>query len=133
MNKERIQKELQYKAVKSSGAGGQNVNKVATKVILNFDLPNSSGLTQEEKTLLHEKLATKISQEGILILSCDEDRSQLKNKGIVTLRFWELLSRNLKKPKVRKATKTPRSAQEKRLQSKKKSSEIKANRKKPNF
>ncbi|AWM13927.1 aminoacyl-tRNA hydrolase [Flavobacterium sp. NRK F10] len=133
MNKEYIQKELRFKAVRSSGAGGQNVNKVATKVVLNFDVPNSSGLTAEEKALLHEKLTTKISQEGILILSCDEDRSQLKNKGIVTQRFWELLSKSMKRPKVRKATKTPRSAQEKRLQSKKKSSEIKANRKKPNF
>lgn len=133
MNKDQIEKELQFKAVRSSGSGGQNVNKVSSKVQLNFDLLNSVGLESEEKDWLQEKLNTKLTQDGILLLSCDEDRSQLKNKSIVIKRFWELLSENLKKPKVRKATKTTRAAKEKRLQTKKKSSEIKASRKKPNF
>lgn len=133
MNKEVLLNEIQFKAVRSSGAGGQNVNKVSSKVILSFDVNNSNGLTEEEKKLLHEKIANKISQEGILQLSSDEDRSQLKNKEIVTKRFFEVLTKGLKKPKVRKETKVPKAVKEKRLQEKKKSSEIKSGRKKPKF
>jgi len=131
MNKEVLLGEIQYKAVRSSGAGGQNVNKVSSKVILSFDVTNSNGISDEERKLLLDKLATKISQEGILQLSSDEDRSQLKNKEIVTKRFFELLTKSLKKPKIRKETKVPKSVKEKRLQEKKKSSEIKESRKKP--
>ena len=75
--------ELQYKAVRSSGAGGQNVNKVSSKVVLTFDLNASQALSDEQKMLISEKLATKLSSENILILNCDEDRSQLKNKTIL--------------------------------------------------
>lgn len=131
MNKEVLLSEIQYKAVRSSGAGGQNVNKVSSKVILSFDVTNSNGISDEERNLLLDKLATKISQEGILQLSSDEDRSQLKNKEIVTKRFFDLLTKSLKKPKIRKETKVPKSVKEKRLQEKKKSSEIKESRKKP--
>jgi len=133
MNKEILLSEIQYKAVRSSGAGGQNVNKVSSKVILSFDVTNSNGISDEEQTLLLDKLASKISQEGILQLSSDEDRSQLKNKEIVTKRFLELLSKSLKKPKPRKETKVPKAVKEKRFQEKKKSSEIKESRKKPKF
>ena len=76
--------ELQYKAVRSSGAGGQNVNKVSSKVVLTFDLNASQALSEEQKILISEKLATKLTSENILILNCDEDLSQLKNKEIVT-------------------------------------------------
>lgn len=133
MNKEVLLNEIQFKAVTSSGAGGQNVNKVSSKVILSFDLNNSNGLTEEEKKLLQEKNANKISQEGILQLSSDEDRSQLKNKEIVTKRFLDLIVKSLKKPKIRKETKIPKAVKEKRLQEKKKSSEVKEGRKKPKF
>ena len=133
MNKDSIVSELQFKAVRSSGAGGQNVNKVSSKVILSFNIANSSGLSEEEKMLLLEKLANRISQEGILQLSSDEDRSQLKNKEIVTKRFFELLSKSLRKPKIRKETKIPKKVKEKRLKEKKKSSEMKESRKKPKF
>lgn len=131
MNKEVLLSEIQYKAVRSSGAGGQNVNKVSSKVILSFDVTNSNGISDEERNLLLDKLTAKISQEGILQLSSDEDRSQLKNKEIVTKRFFDLLTKSLKKPKIRKETKVPKSVKEKRLQEKKKSSEIKESRKKP--
>ena len=133
MNKDILLNEIQFKAVRSSGAGGQNVNKVSSKVILSFDLITSNGLTKEEKEWLLDKIANKISQEGLIQLSSDEDRSQLKNKEIVTKRFFELLIKSLKKPKVRKETKIPKAVKEKRLQEKKKSSEIKGNRKKPKF
>lgn len=125
--------ELQFKAVRSSGAGGQNVNKVSSKVMLSFDVKNSHALTDEEKTLLTSKLASKLTSEQVLILTCDEDRSQLKNKTIVTRRFLELLKTALIVPKKRKPTQIPRGVIEKRIKAKRNLSEIKQNRRKPKF
>ena len=133
MNKDIVITELNFKAVRSSGAGGQNVNKVSSKVVLTFDLENSQAFEEEEKTLLKEKLASKLTQSSILILNCDEDRSQFKNKSIVIKRFLALIEKALHKPKIRKATKIPRSVKERRLHSKKIMSALKQNRKKPNF
>ena len=124
--------ELQYKAVRSSGAGGQNVNKVSSKVVLTFDLNASQALSEEQKILISEKLATKLTSENSLILNCDEDRSQLKNKEIATKRFLELLQKALIVPKKRKPTKVPRRVIEKRIKAKRNTSEIKSTRKKPN-
>ena len=129
---EKIITELNFKAVRSSGAGGQNVNKVSSKVVLTFDLNNSQALTEEEKMLIEKKLATKLSSENLLILNCDEDRSQLKNKAIITKRFLELIEKALIVPKKRKATKIPRTIIEKRIKAKRNLSEIKQNRRKPN-
>lgn len=131
MDKEKIISELTYKAVRSSGAGGQNVNKVSSKVVLTFDLTNSQSLSEEEKELSQKKLKSKLTTEGILILNCDEDRSQLKNKAIVTKRFFEIIEKSLIVPKPRKVTKIPKSVIEKRLKEKSANSEIKQNRKKP--
>jgi ribosome-associated protein len=125
--------ELQFKAVRSSGAGGQNVNKVSSKVMLSFDVKNSHALTDEEKILLTSKLASKLTSEQVLILSCDEDRSQLKNKTIVTKRFLELIKTALIVPKKRKPTQIPRGVIEKRIKAKRNLSEIKQNRRKPKF
>lgn len=133
MKTEKIISELQYKAVRSSGAGGQNVNKVSSKVMLMFNLKASQSLTEEEKSLLFDKLKTKLTIEGLLILNCDEDRSQLKNKDIVTKRFLKLIHDALIIPKKRKATKIPRSIIEKRLKSKRTTSERKQNRKRPDI
>ena len=131
MNKEIIQSEVTYKAVRSSGAGGQNVNKVSSKVVLSFHLENSNGFSDEEKTLLLAKFAKKLSLEGLLILTSEENRSQLKNKEIVTKKLFEVLEKNLIIPKIRKATKIPKSEIRKRIKDKKNSSEIKKNRRKP--
>ncbi len=125
--------ELQFKAVRSSGAGGQNVNKVSSKVVLTFNLNNSKALSEEERELLKTKLDSKLSSEKVLILNCDEDRSQLRNKDIIIKRFLELLKNGLMVPKKRKATKIPRSVIEKRIKAKRNLSEIKQNRRKPNF
>ncbi|AIG29111.1 aminoacyl-tRNA hydrolase [Flavobacterium psychrophilum] len=133
MESEKIKTELTYKAVRSSGAGGQNVNKVSSKVVLSFDLQNSQALSEEEKELILVKLSSRLTSENILILNCDEDRSQLKNKAIVTKRFLELLKNALIVPKIRKATRIPKSVIRKRIKDKKNISEIKNNRKKPNF
>ena len=128
-----VTSELNFKAVRSSGAGGQNINKVSSKIVLIYDLATSQGLDEEEKLLLQTKLKTKISQENLLILTCDEDRSQFKNKKIIIKRFFEMLEKALAKPKVRKATKISKGANEKRIQEKKKAGEIKAGRKKLDF
>jgi ribosome-associated protein len=128
-----IIQELQYKAVRSSGAGGQNVNKVSSKVMLTFDLQNSLALTHEEKETIKVKLASKLTQDVILILNCDEDRSQLKNKEIVTKRLIEMLKKALVKPKERKPTKIPKSVIENRIKIKKTTAIKKDNRKKPDL
>lgn len=133
MRNDIIVSELHFKAVRSSGPGGQNVNKVSSKVVLTFDLTNSHALNEEEKVLIATKLATKLTSENILILNCDEDRSQLKNKTIVTKRFLILIEKALLVPKKRKATKVPRSVIEKRIKAKRNLSEIKQNRRNPNF
>jgi ribosome-associated protein len=130
---EKIISELQYKAVRSSGAGGQNVNKVSSKVVLSFDLKNSQALSEEEKVRLEAKLASRLTSDLILILNCDEDRSQLKNKVIVTKRFLDIINSGLLIPKIRKATKTPKSVIRKRIKEKKNVSEIKKSRRKPDF
>jgi ribosome-associated protein len=123
--------ELNYKAVRSSGAGGQNVNKVSSKVVLSFDLKKSPSLSEEEKTLLSANLSSRLTTDLVLILNCDEDRSQLKNKEIVTKRFLELIKKGLVIPKERKSTKIPKSAIRKRIKNKKNVSEIKKSRRKP--
>ena len=133
MNAEVILFELNFKAVRSSGAGGQHVNKVSSKIVLIFDVATSQGLNENEKLWLQNRLKTKISQENLLILTCDEDRSQFKNKKIIIKRFFEMLEKALVQPKVRKATKISKGANEKRIQEKKKASEIKAGRKKLDF
>jgi ribosome-associated protein len=133
MDKEIILSELKFKAVRSSGAGGQNVNKVSSKVVLSFDLANSLGLTQDEKALLQTKIATKLTQENILIITCEEDRSQLKNKEIGIKKFLRLIENSLIIPKERKQTKIPRAVKEKRLSTKKVIGLLKQNRKKLNF
>ncbi|KAF2512543.1 alternative ribosome rescue aminoacyl-tRNA hydrolase ArfB [Flavobacterium foetidum] len=131
MEAEKIISELGFKAVRSSGSGGQNVNKVSSKVILSFDLNASQALADEEKLILQHNLASRLTSENILILSCDEDRSQLKNKEIVTKRFLEIIKKGLYVPKIRKATKVPKAAVKKRIKDKKNLSAIKQSRKKP--
>lgn len=133
MDNEKIISELNFKAVRSSGAGGQNVNKISSKVVLSFDLEASQALSDDEKTLLKENLSTRLTSENILILNCDEDRSQLKNKEIVVKRFLELIKKGLYVPKVRKATKVPKAVIKKRIKDKKNISDLKQSRRKPDF
>jgi ribosome-associated protein len=133
LEKEKILSELNFKAVRSSGAGGQNVNKVSSKVVLTFDLKSSQALSEEEKLLLETKIAHRLTAEKILILNCDEDRSQLKNKEIVIKRFLNLITAGLVIPKVRKATKIPKSVIKKRIKDKKNLSQTKQLRKKPDL
>lgn len=133
METEIILSELKFKAIRSSGAGGQNVNKVSSKVVLTFDLQNSKAFSNEEKLLLESNLKHRLTSDLILILNCDEDRSQLKNKEIITKRFFEILRKGLFVPKERKSTKIPKSAIKKRIKDKKNLSELKQSRRKPDL
>lgn len=128
MNPENLIKELSFKAVRSGGAGGQHVNKVSSKIELTFDVANSNVLSEAQKQLLYKNLATKLTKEKVLIIFCDETRSQHKNKEIAIDRFMELIKTGLKKPKRRKATKPTKKAVRKRLKDKKRQAEKKANR-----
>jgi ribosome-associated protein len=131
MNKDILQSELQFKAVRSSGAGGQNVNKVASKVELIFDLENSLGLTDDEKAMLKQTVGNRLTKEHVLLLQCEESRSQHKNKTLVIQRFFDLLKQGLIVPKKRIATRTPRGVVKKRSKAKRKVSDKKSNRKPP--
>ncbi|HAF77183.1 MAG TPA: aminoacyl-tRNA hydrolase [Maribacter sp.] len=133
MNQEQILNELQFKAIRSSGPGGQHANKVSSKVELSFQIAASDGLTERQKKRLLLKLGNKLSKEGILILQCDESRSQHKNKDLVIKRFFKLLEKSLIVPKARKKSKPTRSSIEKRLKSKKIASLKKVNRSKPDY
>lgn len=121
--------ELQFQTSRSSGPGGQNVNKVESRVELRFRLPDSQLLTEEQKETLRTKLASRLTAEGELLVVAQEDRSQLRNRETALLKFHQLLTKALHRPKARKATKPSKGAVRKRLESKKKHGEKKANRK----
>jgi len=125
--------ELSFKAVRSSGAGGQHVNKVSSKVMLFFNVSESKVLTEDEIGILLKKLDSKLTKEHLLILNSDESRSQHKNKELVIKRFITLIKEGLIIQKERKQTKTPRAVIKKRLDDKHKQSEKKLNRKKPDL
>jgi ribosome-associated protein len=131
VDQEQLLKELNFKAVKSSGPGGQHVNKTASKVELQFDVWESSGISEEEKIRVLKKLESRLTKENILILQSDESRSQHKNKELVSQRFLVILKNTLKKPKIRKKTRPSKASKMKRLKKKKINSEKKANRKNP--
>ena len=131
MNTENIIKELQFKAIRSSGAGGQHVNKTSSQIELTFDLENSNSLSDKEKELLKVKLASRLTKENLLILSCQETRSQHRNKNIAIQRFLELLKTNLIRPKKRKATKPSKASIKRKAENKKRISVKKVLRKKP--
>ena len=133
MNFELLLSELTFKAIRSSGSGGQHVNKVSSKVELHFNLKNSKVLSDNQKERLLASLKTRLTKDKILVLQCDESRSQHRNKVLVIQRFIELIKKGLKVPKKRRPTKVPKLAIKKRLQSKRIQSERKASRKKPDL
>ena len=128
-----VTKEIKFKTARSSGKGGQNVNKVETMAEGYFHIDNSALLTLEEKLLLKEKLANKITGEGYLQVKNQTERSQLANKELVIKKMNVLITRALIIPKKRKATKPSKAAKEKRILSKKKNAEVKLMRKKISF
>lgn len=133
MDKARLISELQFKATRSSGPGGQHVNKTSTRVELSWSLQNSQVFTEHQKARLQDKLQNRISKEGIFLLASQNSRSQHKNKEDVIKRFLTLIEKSLQEPKKRKKTKLSKASKMKRLSNKKAHSDKKANRKKPEY
>jgi len=126
MDKSIILSEIKYKAVRASGAGGQHVNKVSTKVELTFDTHKSNAFSEGEKERIIRKLSNKITKEGLLIIQSQDSRSQLKNKKDAESKLFKLLAEALIVQKKRKKSLPSKKAQEKRLASKKINAEKKA-------
>jgi len=133
MNTQNLIKELQFKAVRSSGAGGQHVNKVSSKIELSFDVANSNELSKEQKECLYKTLSSRLTKEKVLILFVDESRSQHRNKEIAIKRFLALLKKGLTKPKIRKATKPSKASVKRKAENKRKQALKKHLRKKPDW
>lgn len=123
--------ELVFTASRSGGPGGQNVNKVNSKVNLQFNVGNSLILTPEEKQIIAQKLSSKINRVGVLLLSAQESRSQSDNKETVVAKFDKLMVKAFERKKARKATKPSKGAVQERIKKKKVVSEKKKWRRKP--
>lgn len=133
INKEQLLKELTFKATRSSGPGGQHANKTSSRVELYWTVATTSAFSGDEVTLLTEKLAHRLTKEGVLYLASQSSRSQHKNKEEVIRRFFALLEVAVQVPKVRKKRRPSKMAKLKRLYAKKSQAEKKANRKKPEY
>ena len=129
LTKSALQTEITYKTSRSGGKGGQNVNKVSSKVELLFNINESGLFTEEEKLLLADKLQNRLNKDGLVQVICDEERSQYLNKEKAIERLILLLTKALQKPKVRKPTKVSKAAKAARLDNKKKHAVKKENRK----
>lgn len=113
-----LQKEVSYKTSRSGGKGGQNVNKVATKAELLFDIIASALFTEEEKEQLTHKLQSRFNKDGLVQVISEEERSQYLNKERALDKLYMLLVNALHKPKLRKPTKVSKAAKAARLQNK---------------
>ncbi len=131
MDKTTIINELTYKTARSSGSGGQHVNKVSSKVVLSFNLIESKGLNNYEKRLLKKVLSSRITNAGVLNISCEESKSQYQNKDKAIKRFIKIITSGLIVPKKRIATRPTKGSKKRTFEAKKKRSEIKSTRRKP--
>ena len=127
-----LERECTYTAVRSSGPGGQNVNKVETMVEGRWNINNSSLFNEAQKQLIHQRLSNRITSEGLLLIKSQTARTQLDNKANVITKMNELVNKSLLKKKIRIATHPSKAAKEKRIESKKRNAEIKNQRSKIN-
>lgn len=123
--------EVKYRTSRSSGPGGQHVNKIETRVELLWDLSQTQCLTEAQRTRVHHGMASRLTNQGLLVLACESHRSQLRNREEVTERFLYLIRSALATPKKRYRTQPTRSSKEKRIRTKKIRGEIKRLRKGP--
>ncbi len=126
-----LEKELEFTASRSDGPGGQNVNKVNSKVTVRFDVSRSQVLTDDEKTIISSRLGSRLTKEGVLVLTAQESRSQLQNKEAVMLKLEQVLAKAFERKKARKATKPSKGAVQERINKKKQVSEKKKWRQRP--
>ena len=123
--------ELVFTTSRSSGPGGQNVNKVNSKVTLSFDVVNSKVLSDEEREIISRRLASRMTNDGVLVLTAQDKRSQLQNKESVVEKLEKLLAKAFEKKKARKATKPSKGSVKERIKQKKQHSEKKKWRQRP--
>ena len=133
MNPNQLLPDVQYQFARIGGAGGQNVNKVATKAELRFSVRDSALLTDEQRITLLEKLANKLTTEGELVLTHQTERTQLGNKEKVTKKFLRLIEKAFEAPKPRRATKPSKAAVAERIAGKKRKGDVKEKRKKVDY
>ncbi len=133
MNPALLLPDVHYQFARSGGAGGQNVNKVATKAELRFSVRDSALLTDEQRGTLTEKLANKLTTEGELVLTHQTERTQLGNKEKVTKKFLRLIEKAFEVPRSRRATKPSKAAIAERIAGKKRKGEVKEKRKKVDY
>ena len=131
LDTDKLLNECRFKAMPSSGPGGQHVNKVSTRIELRFNIENSEALSESEKAILIQKLGKSLPASGDLIIVSQEERSQYKNKERAIKKLFLLLEENLKPEKPRQPTKPSKASKEKRLQSKRIRSAAKRKRKPP--
>ena len=131
INPEILHSELAFQTARSGGSGGQNVNKVETKVELRFDILNSALLTDEQKETLYEKLSNKLTNEKILLLYHQTERSQLANKEKIIVKFNDLIRKAFTVQKKRRPTRPTLASKTERLHTKQRNATVKSLRKKP--
>ncbi len=123
--------ELTFQASRSSGPGGQNVNKVSTRITLRFDLDGSPSLDADQKALIRRRLSNRINKDGILSVSAQRERSQSANRDAATERFGELLRKALQVDPERRRRGTPARSKRRRLEKKRQRSRLKQGRSRP--
>jgi ribosome-associated protein len=125
------EEELEFSASRSGGPGGQNVNKVATKVSLRFDVAGSPSLPPDVRERLLDKLATRLTQDGVLVVTVQDTRSQKTNRDLALERFVALLQAALRPVKPRRKTRVPAAVRRRRLETKRRRAAVKSTRRPP--
>ena len=125
------EEELTFTTGPSSGPGGQNVNKVETRVTVAFDVANSPTLTEEQRQRIAERLGSRLTRRGVLRVTSQRHRSQAANRKAAVERFAELLADALSEDPERRPTRVPKAARRRRLEAKRRQSRVKRERRSP--